>query len=87
MEQKIEALTDTKTKEQILLNNTDYLKKQNSLYNDLFKKPQNINNINLEKNNIILEENKKRIQNYLTPQKNYFTLFKKRFGLFNSLSK
>jgi hypothetical protein len=76
MEQKIEALTDTKTKEQILLNNTDYLKKQNSLYNDLFKKPQNINNINLEKNNIILEENKKRIQNYLTPQKNYFTLFK-----------
>ena len=54
MEQKIEALTDTKTKEQILLNNTDYLKKQNSLYNDLFKKPQNINNINLEKNNIIL---------------------------------
>lgn len=87
MEQKIEALTDTKTKEQILLNNTDYLKKQNSLYNDLFKKPQNINNINLEKNNIILEENKKRIQNYLTPQKNYFTLFKRRFGLFNSLSK
>ena len=87
MEQKIEALTDTKTKEQILLNNTDYLKKQNSLYNDLFKKPQNINNINLEKNNIILKENKKRIQNYLTPQKNYFTLFKRRFGLFNSLSK
>ena len=87
MEQKIEALTDTKTKEQILLNNTDYLKKQNSLYNDLFKKPQNINNINLEKNNIILEENKKRIQNYLTPQKNYFSLFKRRFGLFNSLSK
>ena len=87
MEQKIEALTDTKTKEQILLNNTDYLKKQNSLYNDLFKKPQNINNINLEKNNIIIEENKKRIQNYLTPQKNYFTLFKRRFGLFNSLSK
>ena len=87
MEQKIEALTDTKTKEQILLNNTDYLKKQNSLYNDLFKKPQNINNINLEKNNIILDENKKRIQNYLTPQKNYFTLFKRRFGLFNSLSK
>ena len=87
MEQKIEALTDTKTKEQILLNNTDYLKKQNSLYNDLFKKPQNVNKINLEKNNIILEENKKRIQNYLTPQKNYFTLFKRRFGLFNSLSK
>lgn len=87
MEQKIEALTDTKTKEQILLNNTDYLKKQNSLYNDLFKKPQNINNINLEKNNIILDDNKKRIQNYLTPQKNYFSLFKRRFGLFNSLSK
>jgi hypothetical protein len=87
MQQKIEALTDTKTKEQILLNNTDYLKKQNSLYNDLFKKPQNVNNINLENNNISLDENKKRIQNYLTPQKNCLNLFKRGFDLFNSLSK
>jgi hypothetical protein len=86
MQQKIEALTDTKTKEQILLNNTDYLKKQNSLYNDLFKKPQNVNKINLEKNNISLDENTKRIQNYLTPQKNYIN-FKRGFDLFNSLSK
>jgi len=87
MQEKIEALTDTKTKEQILLNNTDYLKKQNSLYNDLFKKPQNINNFKLEKNNISLDENKKRIQNFLTPEKNYLTLNKRGFDLFNSLSK
>lgn len=85
MQQKIEALTDTKTKEQILLNNTDYLKKQNSLYNDLFKNPQNVNNIKLEKNSIILDENKKRIQNYLTPEKKCLNLYNKGFNLINSL--
>ena len=87
MQQKIEALADSKTKEQILLNNTDYLKKQNSLYNDLFKKPQNVNNIKLEKNNISLDEKIKRIQNYLTPEKNCLTLYKSGYNLFNSIRK
>ena len=44
MQQKIEKLTDNKTKDRILLNNVDYLKKQNELYNDLFNKENIINN-------------------------------------------
>ena len=44
MQQKIEKLSDNKTKDRILLNNVDYLKKQNELYNDLFNKENIINN-------------------------------------------
>ena len=44
MQQKIEKLTDNKTKDGILLNNVDYLKKQNELYNGLFNKENIINN-------------------------------------------
>ena len=99
MKQKIEALTDTKTKNQILLNNTDFLKKQNSLYNDLFKKPDSINNINLDKSKnidlsiynlsskkISLDENKdiNIIKNYMTPQKIYE--YNKGMNAFESLN-
>ena len=44
MQQKIEKLTDNKTKDRILLNNVDYLKKQNELFNDLFNNQNNNNN-------------------------------------------
>ena len=44
MQQKIEKLSDNKTKDRILLNNVDYLKKQNELYNDLFNKENIISN-------------------------------------------
>ena len=47
MQQKIEKLSDNKTKDRILLNNVDYLKKQNELYNDLFNKENIINNNNI----------------------------------------
>ena len=44
MQQKIEKLSDNKTKDRILLNNVDYLKKQNELFNDLFNNENNNNN-------------------------------------------
>ena len=53
MQQKIEALNDSKIKNQIFLNNTDYLRKQNILYNDLFKVPKSVRKDDLSnKNNI-----------------------------------
>ena len=52
MQQKIEKLTDNKSKDRILLNNIEYLKKQNSLYNDLF----NANKENYNNNNIFFDE-------------------------------
>ena len=54
MQQKIEKLTDNKTKDGILLNNVDYLKKQNELYKDLFNNENNNNNSLLNNN----DENK-----------------------------
>ena len=71
MKQKIEALTDKKTKNQILLNNFEYLKKQNILYNDLFKIKKNNNNIDINDNNnnnnnkINFNHYKNKIINYL----------------------
>ena len=95
MQQKIEVLTDTKTKNEILLNNTDYLKKQNMLYNDLFKEIKGMNNFGLNNNNQIknnLDENED-ISNfnkkYMTPHKNNYmdTDYKKRMNIFESLNK
>lgn len=42
MQEKIEALNDSKVKNQIFLNNAEYLRKQNILYNDLFIAPKSI---------------------------------------------
>ena len=44
MQQKIEKLSDNKIKGGILLNNSDYLKKQNELYNNLFNDKNDVNN-------------------------------------------
>ena len=78
MQQKIEVSEDIKTKNQILLNDTDYLRKQNLLYNDLFKAPKSIikEELNVHKNNNnkignSFEENKdiNKVKNYMTPIK------------------
>ena len=95
MQQKIEALTDVKTKNQILLNNTDYLKKQNMLYNDLFKGIKNDNNNNNDINNHQikndLDENKdmSNCNNFMTPYKNDLSEYeyKKKINIFDSLNK
>ena len=54
MKQRIEKLAENKTKDGILLNNVDYLKKQNELYKDLFNNENNNNNSLLNNN----DENK-----------------------------
>ena len=51
MQQKIEKLSDNNIKDKILLNNVEYLKKQNILYNDLFNKENYNNDIFLNKDN------------------------------------
>lgn len=74
MQQKIETMTDTKTKNQILLNNADCLKKQNFLYKDIEnqKKKFNFFCINYCGKNTQNEEqeNNLAMSNFLTPQKN-----------------
>jgi hypothetical protein len=94
MQQKIEALTDVKTKNQILLNNTDYLKKQNMLYNDLFNEIKNDNDndyLNHEKIKNNINENKdiNNCKNFMTPHKNYLSGFgsQNKLNIFNSLNK
>lgn len=73
MQQKIEALNDSKIKNEIFLNNTDYLRKQNILYNDLFKVPKSVNKDDLNKenniNNCNINSNKKKIGNCLDENK------------------
>lgn len=49
MQQKIEAFTDKKTREQILLNNTDFVKDHNQLYDNQFKAPFSINKFDNDK--------------------------------------
>ena len=76
MQQKIENLADQKTKNEILLNNNDYLLKQNILYNSLFKQQKSINN---EKIIQISDENKdlNKSDYLITPYKNANTENKK----------
>ena len=65
MQEKIEALNDTKIKNQIFLNNAEYLRKQNILYNDLFIAPKSIvKDEEIKDNKNISFEN-----NWLTPHK------------------
>ena len=86
MQQKIETLDDSKIKNQIFLNNTDYLRKQNMLYKGLFKDPKSVNKddfneknninftINIYNNKVCSDENKdiNVIRNSITPQKKGF---------------
>lgn len=77
MEQKIEALTDTKTKNQILLNNTEYLKNQNSLYRNIYSQIKRYNSFCISDNTSKKEEDKFKepfsekihVKEFLTPQK------------------
>ena len=82
MQEKIEKLADNKTKEKILLNNVDYLKKQTELYNDLFNKENTINNsfININEKNINLSTNEKN----RTPLKELNNKDKKEFNIFKN---
>jgi hypothetical protein len=82
MQEKIEKLADNKTKEKILLNNADYLKKQTELYNDLFNKENTINNsfININEKNINLSTNEKN----RTPLKELNNKDKKEFNIFKN---
>jgi hypothetical protein len=82
MQEKIEKLADNKTKEKILLNNADYLKKQTELYNDLFNKENTINNsfININEKNINLSTNEKN----RTPLKELINKDKKEFNIFKN---
>ena len=69
MQQKIEALNDIKIKNEILLNNTEYLRRQNILYNDLFKEPKNIVKEENNKENVDKNKDINCLKNYYTPQK------------------
>ena len=82
MQEKIEKLADNKTKEKILLNNADYLKKQTELYNDLFNKENTINNsfININEKNINLSTNERN----RTPLKELNNKDKKEFNIFKN---
>ena len=85
MQQKIEKLTDNKTKDRILLNNVDYLKKQNELYNDLFNNENFNNNIiknKVEQKSLNIKERSKtpvKVFNFLTNNQslNFSTQMKK----------
>ena len=73
MQQMIEKLTDNKTKDGILLNNVDYLKKQNELYKDLFNNENNNNNSLLNNN----DENKNwNINGINSKSKKEFSIYK-----------
>ena len=65
MQEKIEALNDTKIKNQIFLNNTEYLRKQNLLYNDLFIAPKCILKEEEKKEN----KNISFVNDWVTPHK------------------
>ena len=69
MQQKIEALNDIKIKNEILLNNTEYLRRQNILYNDLFKEPKNIVKEENNKENVDKNKDINCLKNYFTPKK------------------
>ena len=88
MQQKIENLADIETKNQILLNNNDFLVKQNILYNNLFKQPKSINIID-NNNNSIIDENKdiNKKEYFKTPYKIDNTENKKDIKLFENLNK
>ena len=82
MQQKIEKLTDNITKDRILLNNVDYLKKQNELYNDLF------NDVNFINNSFIKENDENKALNIkersTTPTKNFNQNKNNKGQIFNS---
>ena len=65
MQEKIEALKDTKIKNQIFLNNAEHLRKQNILYNDLFIAPKSILKDEEKKEN----KNISFTNNWITPHK------------------
>ena len=86
MQQKIEKLTDNKTKDRILLNNVDYLKKQNELYNDLFNE-ENFNN-----NSCFIKENDENKnlnikERSITPIKSFNQNKNNKTQIFNSQNK
>ena len=68
MQQKIEKLTNNTVKDTILLNNVDYLKKQNELYNELFNKENFTNSFTNSKKEKKILINKQRS---ITPIKDF----------------
>ena len=74
MQQKIETMTDAKTKNQILLNDTDYLKSQNNLYKDIINQTKKFNLFSIsdytKKTENEKKENNLNVNNFMTPQKN-----------------
>ena len=68
MQQKIEKLANNTLKDTILLNNVDYLKKQNELYNELFNKENFTNSFTNSKKEKKILINKQRS---ITPIKDF----------------